>query len=448
MRIHHIVLKELRHRWTTSLVILGAIVLCVGIIVLLFRIQQSSMAELERALDRMGNNVVILHEDVTLSDYFTGNLGEKVFPQTHAAVAVRTDPPVLERAQTFYQRKVTFTDPDNPDDPGGWVELVLCGVGPQLGEAGLVEPRLAEGQADLGSTAAERLEDHLAGNMLLIPYQGPARGAVVQEPTGLPPHLRRGPGERRRAGSPAQVRVRKIRERTGTIKDYMVFLDLNVARRLYGLVEPDTGKMKMVVNVVEGVAKVDPQSDVRYSDVPADGLAAAAPRAGERDAITEAVQAIQARAEGVGEPGINVYSMRGQARARGHAIASRSQRMHLVAVGVFVFGALLVGGYTVLNVRQRRKEMGILLAIAARPKHLTRMFLEKMLILALLGGLIGSVLGSAAAVQWGPPETAFLAPWSTYGLAILIALVVTLVPSLAGVFVGSHIDPVDTLRDL
>lgn len=454
MRIRHIVLKELRHRWATSLVILSAIVLCVGIIVLIFRVQQSSLAGLRRTLDQMGNNIVILHEDVILSDYFTGHLGEKVFPHTHAAIAVRVDPPVLERAQTFYQRKVTFTDPDNPDDPDGWVELVLCGVGRQkLGEAGLVEPWLEEGEAELGSTAAERLEGHRVGNRLLIPYQGlarePAAEAAVEKPTGLPPHLRSGPRQPRRVRTPAEVRVRKIRERTGTIKDYMVFVDLNVARRLYGLVDPDTHKMRMVVNVVEGVAKVNPrEGDVGYGDVPADGLAAAAPRADERDAITKTVEAIQARAKGTGDPGVKVYAMRGQARARARAIRSRSQRMHLVAVGVFVLGALLVAGYTVVNVRQRRKEMGVLLAIAARPNHVRRMFLEKMLILAVLGGVVGSAVGSAAAVHWGPSGTAFVGPWTTYGLAVLIALVVTLLPSLAGVFVASRIDPVDTLRDL
>lgn len=449
MRIHHVVLKELRHRWTTTLVILGAVVLCVGIIVLILRIQQGSMAELQRTMGRLGNNVVILHEDHTLSDYFTGNLGEKVFPQTHAAVAVRVEPPVLERAQTFYQRKVTFTDPDNPDDPDGWVELVLCGVGPELGEAGLVEPRVAEGAAELGSTAAEKLEDHLVGNMLIIPYQGPEAQPVTQEePTGLPPHLRRGPGERRRSGSDAQVRVRRTRQRTGTIKDYMVFVDLDVARRLYGLVDPETDEMQMVVNVVEGVSRFRPQRELLYGDVPADGLAAAAERAAQRDPITETVEAIQARAEGVGEPGITVYSMRGEARARDQAITSRAERMHLVAVGVFVFGALLVGGYTVLNVRQRRKEIGIMLAIAARPKHLNIMFLEKMFILALAGGVIGAVLGSIAAARWGPPGTALIGPWATYGLAILVALVVTMLPSLAGVFVASHIDPANTLRDL
>jgi len=363
---------------------------------------------------------VILPEGVKPDRYFAGTLGEESFPQSYVGIAAKTEPPVVTELRGFYQRPAVFTDVDRPEDRSRWVTIVLRGVGPVVGAgSGAV---LERGQAELGSDAAGRLKDRMAGGQLVIPYQGVTAGPAAAP--AVPPHLRRGPLAAGPTRGPVTVRVRAVRPRTGTIKDHMVFVDLDVARRLYGI--PEKGAGEGPINVVEGKAVLT----------------------GGRNAGAAAVQAL--RSQFAQEtPGVGVHLLRGVAEGRRRAVESRSRRMGFVAFGVFVFGALVVGGFAVLNVRRRRNEMGILLAVAARPPHVRRMFLEKMLILAVAGGVIGCMAGELAAVHWGPAIEPFDAgAWGIYGLALAVALVVTLLPSLAGVFVASHVDPADTVRGL
>ena len=94
--------------------------------------------------------------------------------------------------------------------------------------------------------------------------------------------------------------------------------------------------------------------------------------------------------------------------------------------------------------------MGILLAIAARRKHVVWIFLEKMLILGVVGGILGCWIGGTVGLRGATQTTAELRPliWQIYAVALSLALVVTVLPSLAGVYVACRIDPAETLREL
>jgi len=85
--------------------ILTAVSLCVGLIVLMYRVRQSSMAELDRAMRLMGNDVVILPEGVGLDTYMAGDIGEKSIPQDYVGYAGNMKPPLLSDCRGFYQRK-------------------------------------------------------------------------------------------------------------------------------------------------------------------------------------------------------------------------------------------------------------------------------------------------------------------------------------------------------
>ena len=147
---------------------------------------------------------------------------------------------------------------------------------------------------------------------------------------------------------------------------------------------------------------------------------------------------------------IRAYHLLAIAEARRRARAHKARNMDLLGIATLILGAFIIGGYSVMNVRGRRKEMGIMLAIAARPGHVVWMFLQKMIILSVIGGAVGCWLGSAAAMRWGPAIGTALQPplWKTYGLALAFSLGLTLLPSLAGVVIASRIDPAETLREL
>jgi putative ABC transport system permease protein len=90
----------------------------------------------------------------------------------------------------------------------------------------------------------------------------------------------------------------------------------------------------------------------------------------------------------------------------------------ILGVLICVGGASLAGAISA-NVRERRREIGTLMAMGATPSFVLQMFLAKALILGVVAGSLGCVLGLMTAIVAGPrwagveilpmPGTAFLA---------------------------------------
>jgi putative ABC transport system permease protein len=114
--------------------------------------------------------------------------------------------------------------------------------------------------------------------------------------------------------------------------------------------------------------------------------------------------------------------------------------------------SLLVGGIGVMNIMlvsviERRREIGIRMAIGARRKDILQMFLIEAVVLTLLGGLLGVILGTAT--------TYVLALSSGWGYHVhpLPAVLGFVVSAMVGVFSGlypsyraSRLDPIATLQ--
>jgi putative ABC transport system permease protein len=121
-------------------------------------------------------------------------------------------------------------------------------------------------------------------------------------------------------------------------------------------------------------------------------------------------------------------------------------------VGVIASISLVVGGVGIMNimlvsVTERTREIGIRMAVGATPADVLTQFLIEAVVLALLGGVIGVVLGIAAAVG-----VARAADWPAIVSpgVILMAFAVT---TAVGIFFGyypawkaSRLDPIDALR--
>ena len=435
MRIRHIVWKELWRRKAATLLLLGGLVLSVGFIVAVQRVQMSSRERLSRVLDAMGKNIVILPESATLRQYLAGDLGEETFPLSYLGIANQhglTGPLVAGQFQGSLQRKISIEGEN----------VVLCGVtaqvDPDAPRTGSTSPTIGEGQAELGWGAAERLGfEHLREKTVdqldvterksfELPYFGgkakdetPGAGAGPVPPwKKTRPHTGRRPTSKPR-GQARKVRVTKVRPATGTIDDFKVYVDIALARRQLGLEDK-------VLNVIQAQGRL-----------------------ASEEGLSEIVTALQSRFQGT-EPKVRVHHLLSIARARRTAYGRNARYMTLLSVAAFILGAMIIGGYAVADVRGRRKEMGILLAISARPGHVMWMFVQKMLILAVLGGVIGCWLGGLAAERWDPAAVAAFHPpfWEMYGLALVLAFGLTLVPSAVGVVVASRIDPADTVREL
>ncbi|EYF04722.1 ABC transporter permease [Chondromyces apiculatus] len=114
--------------------------------------------------------------------------------------------------------------------------------------------------------------------------------------------------------------------------------------------------------------------------------------------------------------------------------------------------SLLVGGIGIMNimlvsVTERTREIGVRMAVGAKPRHILAQFLVESLTLSLLGGLLGVVLGTISAQQLA----------SRFGWTMLIRVDVTVVAVGFSAFVGvvfglypaykaSRLDPIQALR--
>jgi lipoprotein-releasing system permease protein len=129
----------------------------------------------------------------------------------------------------------------------------------------------------------------------------------------------------------------------------------------------------------------------------------------------------------------------------------------------FVIGAiLLVGGFGILAIQimivlQKQRDIAILRSIGLRRGDILRVFLLQGLVIALVGGLLGDVLGKIGLIQLAKLKVkaeglvksdTFLVfedpKFYLYGVAF--ALLVGLVASLIPAWRGSKVEPVDVLR--
>jgi putative ABC transport system permease protein len=121
--------------------------------------------------------------------------------------------------------------------------------------------------------------------------------------------------------------------------------------------------------------------------------------------------------------------------------------------------SLLVGGVGIMNimlvsVTERTKEIGIRMALGARPRDILRQFLIESIVLSAVGGAIGIALGVAGAAGVTAIINAFL-PSANWPLVVSIPAAVgaMIFAAFVGIFFGfyparraSKLDPIDALR--
>ncbi|MBL9169013.1 MAG: ABC transporter permease [Verrucomicrobiales bacterium] len=151
------------------------------------------------------------------------------------------------------------------------------------------------------------------------------------------------------------------------------------------------------------------------------------------------------------DPELPVYDLRAmEARIDGSLVAQRSSAL---LAGIFAAVAALLGGigvYGVLSfaVAQRRREIGVRMALGALPQAIARHFLSQGLRLLLIGSVLG-LLGSwfAGRLMQGILFNVPGMPWSIAAIALCVITFVTLVACWLPARRAARVDPMEALRD-
>jgi putative ABC transport system permease protein len=135
-------------------------------------------------------------------------------------------------------------------------------------------------------------------------------------------------------------------------------------------------------------------------------------------------------------------------------IAGMANQMHLFTLLLGAVGtlSLVLGGVGVMNimlvsVAERKQEIGIRLAIGARRRDISALFLSEAVILAVVGGLFGIFLGLGASwvFAWVSDWEFILSPEAAplgAGVSVLVGIFFGFYPAAS----ASRLNPIDALR--
>ncbi len=141
-------------------------------------------------------------------------------------------------------------------------------------------------------------------------------------------------------------------------------------------------------------------------------------------------------------------SSQAEMRATQEAITSTLSALLLGVAAV----SLLVGGVGVMNimlvsVAERTREIGIRMSIGARERDILVQFVVEAMVLALIGGVLGVLLGSATAVGVGRALSFPMAPSASWlGVALGVSIAIGLVFGFLPAWRAAKLDPIAALR--
>ncbi len=388
MRLPTLVWKELRERPSAMLTSGLTILLGVAAVVAIRHVTVHAEGEVHRQLVALGANVLILPSEATLQDYYAADQSGKTLPEEHVSevffaglTGVEKVSPKLSVPATFSGQPVILTGilPQSEfKTKVAWQSVSM--FAPKKHEACQRAKSLtAEPDEAPEALAKNRSIEQLNKNEILV-------GADIAERTGL------------KSGKSASLfnetfQVLAVLPRTGTVDDGRVFAHLHTVQRLAG-----TGE---VVNAIEIVG---------CCEAAAGDLIPQLRKLLPNTKVVTISQVVQTQV------GVN------------RLITKTSWFVLAVLVTI---GCATVAGAIAANVRERRREIGTLMALGATPSFVSRMFLLKALWLGVGCGSFGCLMGIGLAMWLGPqwagvaiqplPGLSTLAVFSASGLAIVAA---------------------------
>ncbi len=386
MTLKSIIWHELRSRPASVICNSLAILLGVAALVAIRHVTVHSEQEISQQLADLGANILILPKDTTLQDYYAADQNGATLPEEYVAeiylaglTGVEQISPRLNIEADLGDLAVTLTGILPQSDlkaQSAWQTTMLFSA-----------PKEHEGcqQAHINDSADLVAPESLVLNRAiqnLDPHEL-ILGADIAERTSY------AVGDKAVIAG-EEFTILGLLPPTGTVDDSRVFAHLHTVQELAG-----NGP---VCNAIEVIGCCE---DAAGDLVPA-----------LRDLLPEAKVVTIAQIVNT-QVGVN------------QLMANTSW---------FILGVLIVvGGLSLAtaiaaNVRERRREIGTLMALGATPRFVQSLFLGKAIVLGLCAGTVGCMIGIVTAIVAGPAwagVTVSVLP-ATAGLSILIATLVAI----------------------
>jgi ABC-type antimicrobial peptide transport system permease subunit len=143
----------------------------------------------------------------------------------------------------------------------------------------------------------------------------------------------------------------------------------------------------------------------------------------------------------------SVRDMTEMSKALGSASETMSRSLLFVALVSLIVGGVGIMNIMLVSVTERTREIGLRMAVGARPEDILRQFLVEAIVLCMLGGFMGILIGRGASellhylLNW-PIEVSFVAIVAAISVSASVGIIFGYYPA----WKASRLDPIEALR--
>jgi len=362
-----------------------------------------------RIMKGLGYNVLILHADQDLGEFYTRGQASKLFPEEYADRLAQSNIVLVQHVLPSLHRRLEWPEQKK--------KIILVGT---RGEV-------------------QRMHMNPKKPMIQpVPESEMVVGYVLADEVGL------------EVGQEVKLlgrtfTIRKIHDRRGDEDDYTAWINLSDAQVLFD----QSGEIDTILalSCYCANASLSEMEDKITDLLPDTRLITLEHEAAIRQASRASAGKRASQFVELEEAGRESLTMERKVLA--------AWVVPLVVVGCIVW----VGLMTLGNVRTRRREIGILRAMGVRGRQVVGMFLGRAVMVGLIGSIAGYAIGFALAVLWdgrsaaegaltgGPAGAAALFGPALLVGALLVAPVLSAAASLMPALLAAQDDPAMVLRE-
>jgi ABC-type antimicrobial peptide transport system permease subunit len=142
-----------------------------------------------------------------------------------------------------------------------------------------------------------------------------------------------------------------------------------------------------------------------------------------------------------------VRDMTEMSKALGSAAETMTNSLLFVALVSLIVGGVGIMNIMLVSVTERTREIGLRMAVGARPQDILRQFLVEAVVLCLMGGFMGIAIGRLAAIVMNlflklPTEVSMLAIVASITVSAGVGIIFGYYPA----WKASRLDPIEALR--